>query len=137
MFLLTAKDCKIWIGVSFAIAALLVTLDAFWISSRVVAEKQHVTPSYVHIDSSKWSHAMLRASRSRVSPRVLERMEQEKQERHLLLTTNSDSLYPSTDSHENDEVMVSLFDTKWQDIVHLFWNHKFVGIFPCRNEPMH
>ena len=152
MLFVTAKDCKIWICVTFAVA-LLITMDAFHIASRVVGNKQVVAPSYAYIDSSRWSEAMLRASRSRVSQSILERMEREKlhhqQDRHLLMqqeddfsqamqedsraNDSSDSLSP--DSHRY-EIMVNLFTTKWQDVAHLVWNHKFVGIFLCRQEPI-
>jgi hypothetical protein len=155
----TTKDSKFWIycGVTFALA-LLVSLDNVFISSRVTmmmvdAEKHNIvsTPSssYAHIDSSKWSKAMLRASRSRVSQSMVEQMmerEEELMQLHqqdghhhpLLLTSSSssDSYWWQQDFVINDwdslsnsdrfEIMVNLVTTKWQDVVHFFWNHKFV-----------
>jgi hypothetical protein len=157
MFLImTTKDSKFWIcGVTFALA-LLVSLDNFFISSRVtmVADKHIVRmpSSYAYIDSSKWSKAMLRTSRSRVSQSMVEQMMereelmmQHQQDGHPLLTSSSSDSYWWQQDFVNDwdslsdsdryEIMVNLFTTKWQDLVHFFWNHKFViGIFLCPHD---
>jgi hypothetical protein len=155
----TIKDSKFWIycGATLALMALLVSLDNVFISSRVTmtvdAEKHNIvsTPSssYAHIDSSKWSKAMLRASRSRVSQSMIEQMMEREEElmqqqqpdghHHPLLLTSSsssDSYWWQQDFVINDwdslsnsdrfEIMVNLVTTKWKDLVHFFWNHKFV-----------
>jgi hypothetical protein len=156
----TTKDSKFWIcGVTFALA-LLVSLDNVFVSSRVTmtvdAEKHDIvsTPSssYAHIDSSKWSKAMLRASRSRVSQSMVEQMiereelmmqqQQQPDGHHPLPTSSSSDSYWWQQDFVNDwdslsdsdryEIMVNRLTTKWQNLVHFFWNHKIVvGIFLC------
>ena len=112
---------------------------------------EHAIIFYAHIDSSKWSKAMLRTSRSRVSQSMVEQMmereelmqHQQQQDGHPLLTSSSSSDsywwqqdfvndWDSLSDSDRYEIMVNLFTTKWQDLVHFFWNHKFVvGIFLC------
>jgi hypothetical protein len=57
---------KVWTGVTL-VFALFVTFQALHISSKLVEEQEILASSNDYIDSSRWSQAMLRASRSRIA----------------------------------------------------------------------
>jgi hypothetical protein len=63
----TPKDpSKVWTGVTL-VFALFLTFQALQISSQLVEKQEILASSNDYIDSSRWSQAMLRASRSRIA----------------------------------------------------------------------
>ena len=100
MTLATPKDSKVWIGMTF-VFALFLTFEALHTSCHLV-EKVVLAPSDDFIDTSRWSKAMLRASRLRMFPPVMDLSAEEgsTSKPRQLRRLDSDASSPSNRSSE-------------------------------------